>query len=869
MNTKVCWEALYNAKGGGVQRRSGFRCVSPDKSLGGRDDVYREYEDPETRFRSTIIRIGEIDACEDIEQLLRSIQSSDSPNLAVLSEGLRIGLTEQPYKIPYYALLLRRLYDLPVKSEVSNQSGASLGRQVLDDLWKGFQAYLDKLAWREIRFCVHFFAHLTVAKVISPQSMLSLLQSFTTVLDEFGVSQGRAKRAARCAAEGLMRAGQSLKDYSPASVIEMITAIQTYSDLVASAKWLVHPMASLHTTELMLECAVSALKALDVNDFEQLGSVHPQPYTDAGAPDIDKYDLPSVLVPPDAMELDGLVPDASEDTPVKKEEWPEFYLSLFADDVTPSPKTPDGYSVRSDILDILDIFEINRKECARLLVDYPRWTRAGTFKPRPGGSDGNSDRSVPAEEGWQLESSIIEAVLGAQFLLPEPPHKPMYYSALITELCKISPQTFGPAVGKSIRKCYMYLADGLDVDIARRFAEWFSIHMSNFNFQWVWKEWVEDLNLCAHHPKRVFVRYALELEVRLSYFDRILKTLPPQFQDSAAGAVSDQAPGPEYGFDDPSVPYHEVAQSVLEQLRARSKPEDVINLLDTIRGQFTEDGVDDPDGLVRSIAVQSLLHTGSRSFSHFLNAIERYIVVLRSLATITSRSPGQDAKAGVLEAVAVFWRRNRQMISIVFDKLMQYQIVDPTDVVRWVFARAGRGLDWELLKGAVDKANGRVVVARKRIAALRKEEDETRARAMANDGAAMEVDAEVRPEPTAESPALATALKALSVLTQEQKATLSLVIEGFVNALHPSDTSAVVYEVVSTTAWGERTEWDEVRWTAWSTWSWFKHFSRAYAPYLRIYATTLTILSMAKLEGANDEAARALKKIWNVATGQE
>jgi nuclear cap-binding protein subunit 1 len=34
--------------------------------------------------------------------------------------------------------------------------------------------------------------------------MVSLLQSFTTVLDEFGVSHGRAKRAALCAAEGLM-----------------------------------------------------------------------------------------------------------------------------------------------------------------------------------------------------------------------------------------------------------------------------------------------------------------------------------------------------------------------------------------------------------------------------------------------------------------------------------------------------------------------------------------------------------------------------------------------------------------------------------------------------------------------------------------
>ena len=34
--------------------------------------------------------------------------------------------------------------------------------------------------------------------------MISLLLSFTAVLDEFGVSQGRARRAALCAVEGLL-----------------------------------------------------------------------------------------------------------------------------------------------------------------------------------------------------------------------------------------------------------------------------------------------------------------------------------------------------------------------------------------------------------------------------------------------------------------------------------------------------------------------------------------------------------------------------------------------------------------------------------------------------------------------------------------
>lgn len=158
-------------------------------------------------------------------------------------------------------------------------------------------------------------------------------------------------------------------------------------------------------------------------------------------------------------------------------------------------------------------------------------------------------------------------------MLPESMTKPMYYSGLIVELCKLSPSTIGPAVGKSIRKLYNALSDGLDVEAARRFAEWFAVHMSNFGFQWVWKEWwvifgfflvelyrrganrfcrVPDLSLTVQHPKRAFMRRAIEFEIRLAYQDRILKTLPESMQARNAYVIADQAPGPAYEYEDPS-----------------------------------------------------------------------------------------------------------------------------------------------------------------------------------------------------------------------------------------------------------------------------------------------------------------------------
>ena len=89
------------------------------------------------------------------------------------------------------------------------------------------------------------------------------------------------------------------------------------------------------------------------------------------------------------------------------------------------------------------------------------------------------------------------------------------------------------------------------------------------------------------------------------------------------------------------------------------------------------------------------------------------------------------------------------MVSIVFDKLMQYQIVDPSDIIGWTFHGLGpvEGVEgaaaqsalgwigvqeWELLKAALDKAIGRVAIARQKVLTLRKDEEDAKAKASAD-----------------------------------------------------------------------------------------------------------------------------------------
>jgi len=135
-------------------------------------------------------------------------------------------VTEEPFKTPYYAALLVLLHQpIPETVAEDDQPAAEtepIGKPVLEDFWKGFQGFLDNQSWRELRlsvrpllsfisppltviFQIHFFAHLALANIVSPSSLLALLQSFATVLDEPGVSYGRALKAGLCVGEGLLR----------------------------------------------------------------------------------------------------------------------------------------------------------------------------------------------------------------------------------------------------------------------------------------------------------------------------------------------------------------------------------------------------------------------------------------------------------------------------------------------------------------------------------------------------------------------------------------------------------------------------------------------------------------------------------------
>ena len=101
------------------------------------------------------------------------------------------------------------------------------------------------------------------------------------------------------------------------------------------------------------------------------------------------------------------------------------------------------------------------------------------------------DRLKDVQNGtstWKTEDLAVDAIFSQLLKLPNAGHKLVYYHSMITETCKIAPAAIAPSLGRAIRFLYRNL-NVMDQELTYRFMDWFSHHLSNFDFRWKWVEW--------------------------------------------------------------------------------------------------------------------------------------------------------------------------------------------------------------------------------------------------------------------------------------------------------------------------------------------------------------------------------------------
>lgn len=240
--------------------------------------------------------------------------------------------------------------------------------------------------------------------------------------------------------------------------------------------------------------------------------------------------------------------------------------------------------------------------------------------------------------------------------LPHTPIRQVFYASVIFELCRAESMTFPKALGSSVKILFNRL-EYMDAECINRLWSWFSHHLSNFGFQWDWKAWDDIISLDLNHPQVCFVRETFEKQTRLSYYERIKSLIPEEFQK----LMSPTPPGPHFECADPSNPLHEKAKVIVNALRGKKSVDEVKSLLDQFKEEL--EGVDEQERVrkERYLFTQCLLLVGSKSFSHILNVIERYLDILRAINTTP------EARLHSVQIVASFWKNNSQVKLILKD----------------------------------------------------------------------------------------------------------------------------------------------------------------------------------------------------------
>jgi hypothetical protein len=312
------------------------------------------------------------------------------------------------------------------------------------------------------------------------------------------------------------------------------------------------------------------------------------------------------------------------------------HLTIFEDtfDVSISNFKFVQWQVIFDLRQLIENFELNHRKLAEILLI-----------------------STPETIGHP-EKIVCEFLFGELLAARPEGLSPICHEIVLMNCCRLV-SLFPPIMAKSLFALVIRLDEFGLVKICR-LADWFALHLSNFDFKWKWTEWENILTLPKSSLKLIFIKMVLEKLVRLSYYDRILEIVPEW-----ARPLLPPSPEPSCKFDT-----QEVYKNLLTALRDKTSFERVEVMLQEL-----------PSSEARDLFVQSLLKAGSKSLSHAVILIERYLPLLQKL------HPKDDlaSKVGTIQNISEFWATSSQHFQFIIERLIHYRILSAPSVLQWIF----------------------------------------------------------------------------------------------------------------------------------------------------------------------------------------
>ncbi|KAJ2002348.1 Nuclear cap-binding protein subunit 1 [Coemansia thaxteri] len=714
-----------------------------------------EAKEIESRLSSLIVKVGDKNTPtlqNNLEALSVVLEKDYTKHELTVLRTFRQCVLELPWKATVYSTLAGLL----------NAKNSETGAKVISLMHAVLRKSLAQGDWGSVKVLMRFFALLVNTNAISPGSLVSMLDVFLAPVAALDGGAAAVSASNNCyvfiVLSTLLWAGRSLKEHAPGELEQRVALatryVQSQMEVNQSNRLATVFHDALPKGTNVLASLLDTLRAVAGNAWKIDAIFAPHEMFGAEFAQAAQHELPELELP------SGLAASA-------------FYTPSEFLQLVPSP--PDQavrrYVMQDLIADTLTQLEGNRKDCGKCLMQVHGLCNEDVCVAMTGTAH---PEEIDPESTLVFEYMMAEVLFSFLLQLPEGLYREMYYTSLAIELRKAEPQTV-TNVFETMVENIVSRSSSIDVECLNRLSNWLGVYISNFGFQWDWSKWEHVVSEPEDAPGRRFIYETLLKLIRLSYLDRVKTMLP----DSYAPIIPAKAPTHNFKFTMQAMDERTRSVSVAmgKCLKSKGTVEQALDILQEHYSQWADVDDEARQALAREMLVEHVLLLGSKTFSHMLNAIEKFMPALQKFGD----SP--EAKLQIAKVTEDFWQRNPQFFAITIDKLINYRVIDPATVVAMLFDGAHVGSwcqfhYWEILHNTVKKVNMRVVQLQGRLEA---------AHAASN---AMVSDDDAAAESQAAAESVEQVEATLALMMREQKDVVVSTAAHFVRLLSSSTGTA-------------------------------------------------------------------------------
>uniref|UniRef100_A0A0K0F7J2 Nuclear cap-binding protein subunit 1 n=1 Tax=Strongyloides venezuelensis TaxID=75913 RepID=A0A0K0F7J2_STRVS len=320
----------------------------------------------------------------------------------------------------------------------------------------------------------------------------------------------------------------------------------------------------------------------------------------------------------------------------------------------PRVETIDRFLLEQALIAILEQHVYDRKACAESMLSYIK------------------------KVDYPVTYVIVEIIFRLLLTLPESPQIHVFYGSLFIECCKLQPNKMPQVLALAAELIFRNMNE-MQVACVDRLIDWFSYHLSNFQYRWTWSDWFDQVNCDSNSMKKYFLTEVIIKCVQFGYYARIVEALPEGCQL--------MPPPPEFNnvLKDSDDSTYKLSQDLAESLSKRITNDELLAYL----AKSSDNGDAMDDGQLRllpsydkekiKLLMATLLDLAQNAYTHNVTFFLRYRPAFLEIVKQDS-----SIREIILESIFTAWKYNPQLIELLTDKLLKMQILDTYSIVKYI-----------------------------------------------------------------------------------------------------------------------------------------------------------------------------------------